>query len=145
MPCDTVFWVWFDLWRLLWETVLNCSSLNNNIGNFYASILIYRGCLNAHTVCANFGAHCYCIILLKIKNVLMSSFSRAIQIKTTTLFSCPEQLNRWPCHWLTEWVTFRFWHYRVTLETCDLWDFWSEWWGDMTWPKNTYIPTKSPT
>ena len=23
-------------------------------------------------------------------------------------------------------------HYRVTLETCDLWDIWSEWWGDMT-------------
>ena len=27
---------------------------------------------------------------------------------------------------------------RVTLETCDLWDIWSEWWGDTTWPK---IPT----
>ena len=26
--------------------------------------------------------------------------------------------------------------YRVTLETCDLWDIWSEWWRDMTWPKN---------
>ena len=28
------------------------------------------------------------------------------------IFSCPEQLNRWPCHWLThsltEWVTFWF-------------------------------------
>ena len=23
----------------------------------------------------------------------------------------------------------------MTLETCDLWDIWSEWWGDMTWPK----------
>ena len=23
---------------------------------------------------------------------------------------------------------------RATLETCDLWDIWSEWWGDMTWP-----------
>ena len=20
------------------------------------------------------------------------------------VFSCPEQLNRWPCHWLTEWL-----------------------------------------
>ena len=27
------------------------------------------------------------------------------------------------------------------LETCDLWDIWSEWWEDMTWPKNTYLPT----
>ena len=24
---------------------------------------------------------------------------------------------------------------RATLETCDLWDIWSEWWGQMTWPK----------
>ena len=24
-------------------------------------------------------------------------------------------------------------HYRVTLETCDLWDIWSEWWRGMTW------------
>ena len=29
------------------------------------------------------------------------------------------------------------------LETCDLWDIWSEWWGDMTWPKN--LPTHLPT
>ena len=26
---------------------------------------------------------------------------------------------------------------RVIQETCDLWDIWSEWWGDMTWPKKT--------
>ncbi len=33
-------------------------------------------------------------------------------------------------------------HYRVTLETCDLWDIWLEWWRDMTWLKNsTYPPT----
>ena len=55
------------------------------------------------------------------------------------LFSCPEQLNRWPCHSLTQSITdsgyFYFWHYRVTLETCDLWDICSEWWEDMTWPK----------
>ena len=36
---------------------------------------------------------------------------------------------------LTDSVTnFYFWHYRVTLETCDLWDIWSEGWGNMTWP-----------
>ena len=23
---------------------------------------------------------------------------------------------------------------RATQETCDHWDIWSEWWGDMTWP-----------
>ena len=29
------------------------------------------------------------------------------------IFSCPEQLNRWPCHSLTHWLTeppFDFWH-----------------------------------
>ena len=61
------------------------------------------------------------------------------------LFSCPQQLNRWPCHSvshsLTHWRYFYFWHYRVTPETCDLLDIWSEWWGDMTWLKNTHIPT----
>jgi len=24
---------------------------------------------------------------------------------------------------------------RAILETCDLWDIWSEWWEDLTWPK----------
>ena len=96
------------------------------------------------------------------------------------LFSCPEQLNRWPCHSLTHWVTHwlllltlqsdprdlrplrhlirvmkrhdmtkkkwtktntktkTFWEHllRAILETCDLWDICSEWWEDMTWPKN---------
>ena len=54
--------------------------------------------------------------------------------------------------WLSEWVTFWFWHYRVTLETCDLWDIWSEWWGDLIWPQNrptyylpTYLPANLPT
>ena len=23
---------------------------------------------------------------------------------------------------------------RAILDTCDLWDIWSEWWGDITWP-----------
>ena len=45
-------------------------------------------------------------------------------------------------HWLSD---FWFWHYRVTLETCDIWDIWSEWWEDMTWPKNIYLPSYLPT
>ena len=70
------------------------------------------------------------------------------------IFSCPEQLNRWPCHWLTHSLSdFWFWHYRVALETCDLWDICSEWWGDLVWPQNrptyylvgsTYLPTYLP-
>ena len=40
------------------------------------------------------------------------------------VFSCPQQLNRWPCHSLTDslshWGYFYFWHYRVTPPR-DLW------------------------
>ena len=35
---------------------------------------------------------------------------------------------------MTETNIFRELHQRAILETCDLWDIWSEWWGDMTWP-----------
>ena len=61
------------------------------------------------------------------------------------IFSCPEQLNRWPCHSLTDSLThsqyFYFWHtksdprdlwplrhlIRVMRrhDTCDNWDMWS--------------------
>ena len=37
---------------------------------------------------------------------------------------------------VTDWLThstFTFDIQRTTLETCDLWNIWSEWWGDMTW------------
>ena len=47
-------------------------------------------------------------------------------------------------HWLTH-STFTFDIQRATLETCDLWDIWSEWWGDMTWLKKTYLPTLENT
>ena len=67
-----------------------------------------------------------------------NSKTRQINLSKGLVFSCPQQLNRWPCHSvtqsLTDWQYFYFWHYRVTLETCDLWDIWSEWWGNMTWP-----------
>ena len=41
------------------------------------------------------------------------------------IFGYREQLNRGDL--VTDWVT---------LETCDFWDIWSEWWGNMTWPTN---------
>ena len=35
---------------------------------------------------------------------------------------------------------------RAIPETCDLWDIWSDWWGDMTWPKKeTMIKTNTKT
>ena len=33
----------------------------------------------------------------------------------------------------------------ATPETFDLWDIWSEWWEDMTWPKKTMTMTKTNT
>ena len=35
---------------------------------------------------------------------------------------------------MTKTNTFREHLQGAILETCDLWDIWSEWWGDMTWP-----------
>ena len=46
------------------------------------------------------------------------------------VFSCPQQLNRWPCHWLTESLRVLL---LLTLQS-DPTDIWSEWWGNMTWP-----------
>ena len=52
---------------------------------------------------------------------------------------------RWPCHSLTD-GTFTFDIQRETqqcnvsrvtclyVETCDLWDIWSKWWGNIAWP-----------
>ena len=34
---------------------------------------------------------------------------------------------------------------RAILETCELWDIWSEWWGDMAWQKKTKTMTKGMT
>ena len=46
------------------------------------------------------------------------------------------QLDRWPCHslthWVADWPTFLFWNNWVTLWIYDLWDIWSEWWGNLT-------------
>jgi len=44
----------------------------------------------------------------------------------------------------TKTNTFRKHLQRATLETCDLWDIWSEWWRDMTWPKKKTM-TKTNT
>ena len=46
---------------------------------------------------------------------------------------------------VTHWQYFYFWHYRVTLETCDLWDICSEWRGDMPWLNKKKTPTHLPT
>ena len=35
------------------------------------------------------------------------------------IFSCPEQLNRWPCHWLTDSGYFTDWH--TKSDPRDLW------------------------
>ena len=76
---------------------------------------------------------------------------------THCIYPCPTFV--YPCHWLTDSLThslteslthrgFTFWHERAILETCDLWDIWSEWWRYMIWPRKylpTYIPIHLPT
>ena len=47
----------------------------------------------------------------------------------TFILSCPEE----PSQVTVRLHTFTFDIQRATLETCDLWDIWSEWWVDMTW------------
>ena len=47
---------------------------------------------------------------------------------------------------MTKTNTFRERLQWAILETCDLWDIWSEWWEHMTWPKiHTYLHTYPPT
>ena len=46
--------------------------------------------------------------------------------------NCQLQDNREAIRW--KQVVY-FLYQRAILDTCDLWDIWSEWWGDMTWPK----------
>ena len=73
--------------------------------------------------------------IIKLRKLTLFSFH-------LTIFSCPEQLNRWPCHWLTRSVsqsTLTFDIQRAVLETCDHWDIWSEWWGE-TDQKSEHFP-----
>ena len=60
------------------------------------------------------------------------------QLVPVQIFSCPEQLNRWPQSVSQSLKTLLLDIQRATLETCDLWDIWSEWWEDMTWPKQNW-------
>ena len=58
-----------------------------------------------------------------------------ISIFLELLFSCPEQLNRWPCHSLTDSLRTLLIVTQKTIQlTSDFPDIWSEWWGDMSWP-----------
>ena len=40
---------------------------------------------------------------------------------------------------MTKTNTFRELHQTAIPDACDLWDIWSEWWGDKTWPKKRQI------
>ena len=50
-------------------------------------------------------------------------FGRLIFVKCffgKIVFSCPQQLNRWPCHWVSQRVTFWFWNIRQSIA----WNLW---------------------
>ena len=46
---------------------------------------------------------------------------------------------------MTKTNTFRENLQRATPETCELWEIWSEWWGDMAWQKKTKTKTMTQT
>ena len=46
------------------------------------------------------------VLSLLFQIIFISEYLHMVMWKF--LFSCPQQLNRWPCHWLTNWVTFTF-------------------------------------
>ena len=51
-----------------------------------------------------------------------------------TLTGLPWNLDYWHGFSMNEFA--KAWKMRklAPLETCDFWDIWSKWWGDMTWP-----------
>jgi len=67
------------------------------------------------------------IALLQIDISFHVDFQCLCQLLINHLFSCPKQLNRWPCHSLTHWLThsltdwqyFYFWH--TKSDPRDLW------------------------
>ena len=84
-------------------------------------ILIWQSDLDLYHTCARLISHCKFVSSLAVQNSSIGDL-------------------------VTDWLSdFLFWHYRVTLETCDLWDIWSEWWGDLILPPTYLLPTYLPT
>ena len=53
-----------------------------------------------------------------LAHILIQQNRKITAVESMFLFSCPEQLNRWPCHWVSEWpVIFEIlWHFLRYVE-----------------------------
>ena len=51
-------------------------------------------------------------VFKNIRKFLMAFAMKGGASRAITVFSCPGQLNRWPCHWVSEWVR-DFWFQRL--------------------------------
>ena len=62
---------------------------------------------------------------LPFSNIITTQGHKDTVSHCSDIFSCPQQLNRWPCHWLTDslthWQYFYFWHYRESVGV-KIWD-----------------------
>ena len=75
----------------------------------------------------------FVIVFLLVRSCLIITLIKCLKGHKSLRSLCHCVFKKVP-HSLTEWETFWKHNHRVTLETCDLWDIWSEWWEDMTCP-----------
>ena len=88
----------------------------NTLQNSYLDELPGRG-LRKHPISPSFSAFRFFTTI-----VIISFFQTCVKF-----LAVPRQLNRWPCHWLTDWVLYTLLKNTttdpskrlVTLETCD--------------------------
>ena len=76
-----------------------------------------------YSTCWVFQALCICVnayFCISVFHILYTGMSYIISMNPMLfIFSCPEQLNRWPCHWLSHSQYFYFWH--TKSDPRDLW------------------------
>ena len=129
------------LFTLLWKSAQDLRSL-------IIWLLCVKGCFEIHKSQLHQNPHrrwkditrfpnqCFDSFVLSPGSVVLVVLVREVSnIKLGKyVFSCLSRTAQNVTLSLTHSVTFTFDIQRATLETCDLWDIWSEWWGNMTSP-----------
>ena len=79
---------------ILWLFLLSLTYMPSLISIFHFSLIVSSFCI------------CCLYFLFAFSNdIFLSLFSYYFSFLRLFLFSCPKQLNRWPCHWLTDSLT----------------------------------------
>ena len=109
-------WKWSTVFRYMASTVTELSSnIKNRTNKKSFSFVHISKSASLYVWHASLMDCCVFFVGVALKCIDGSIVARDSTTTFTTkvvLFSCPEQLNRWPCHSMTFW----FWHYRVTLD-----------------------------